>query len=120
VLDFIVVEVLFRERTELDQGGLTRAKNAITCNYNLAQFTLRHQLYRYLTASSLGLTEVFNKLFECDASTATEEVRAIAEPVTKILADVCEALIGAVYVDSGGDLGMLEGVVREIMQLGGF
>jgi dsRNA-specific ribonuclease len=44
-------------------------------------------------------------------------VSNLSDSLIKTLGDTCEALIGAVYVDCGGDLKVLERVAREVMEV---
>jgi endoribonuclease Dicer len=123
VLDFIVVDILFREQPTLTQGGLTVGKSRATSNRNLSKYALKHGLFRYLRIDNTALLDdekLTTLLTKCVPVDLLENVvSALSDSVIKILGDLSEALIGAVYVDSGGDLGVLEGVVREIMQIGG-
>jgi endoribonuclease Dicer len=125
VLDFIVVDILFREQPELSQGGLTVSKSRATSNRNLSKFALKHGLFRYLQVDTTVVLPSDEKMTTlvttCVPVNMLENAVSdlLSDSMIKILGDFCEALIGAVYVDSGGDLRILEGVVREIMELGG-
>jgi dsRNA-specific ribonuclease len=119
VLDFIVAGILFREQPDMNEGALSAAKSASTCNRNLAKFALKHGLYRYVQHST-GLSDSIMTQLTVPVSVDELEnaVSALSDSLIKILGDTVEALIGAVYVDSGSELGVLEGLAREVMEIG--
>ena len=82
VLDLVVSEYLFRQFTNLPEGDLTKARASVVCEQTLAKSARKIGLGEYLL---LGKGEA--------ASGGRERI--------SIMADAFEALIGAIYLDSG-------------------
>ena len=84
VLDFVVAAVLFRRFPDLPEGDLSRLRS------NLVRQDTLHQL-----ALHLGLSDCL-RLGE-------GEMKSGGRQRPSILADVLEAIFGAIYLDSGFD-----------------
>lgn len=82
VLDLVVSEYLFYRYPDLPEGDLTKFRAALVCETTLARVAATLQLGRYLL---LGKGE--------EASGGRER--------TSLLADAFEAVVGAIYLDSG-------------------
>ena len=82
VLDLIVSEYLFCQFTSLPEGELTKARAVIVCEPTLAR-----------CSAELGIGE-YLLLGKGEAGSGGRER-------TSILADAFEAIIGAIYLDSG-------------------
>lgn len=82
VLGFIVTKHIYEKWTGSDPGFLTRARTKIVRGSSLATIAKRIGLHNLIRMDQKGMT---NRWFEND----------------KILEDVFEALIGAIYLDSG-------------------
>ncbi len=81
-LDLIIGELCYKNRPELDQGGLTKLRSALVKKEALIQFALDLGLQPYVKVGP-GI-ETKNEKFP-----------------TRILEDVFEAFIGAMYLDLG-------------------
>lgn len=82
VLDLVVSEYLFRQLANLPEGELTKARAVVVCEPTLAR-----------CSAELGIGE-YLFLGKGEASSGGRER-------TSILADAFEAIIGAIYLDSG-------------------
>jgi len=82
VLDVVVSEYLFRQLPNLPEGELTKARAVVVCEPTLAR-----------CSAELGIGE-YLYLGKGEASSGGRER-------TSILADSFEAIIGAIYLDSG-------------------
>jgi len=82
VLDVVISEYLFRQFPSLPEGELTKARAVVVCEPTLARAAAKLGIGGYLL---LGKGE--------DSSGGRERV--------SILADCFEAIIGAIYLDSG-------------------
>lgn len=82
VLDLVISEYLFREFPGLPEGELTKSRSVVVCEGTLAKI-----------AAELGIGQ-YLLLGKGEASSGGRER-------TSILADSFEAIIGAVYMDSG-------------------
>lgn len=99
VLDLIISEHLFKRFPGLAEGELTKARAMVVCEPTLAQCAFKIGLGNYLL---LGKGEV--------ASGGRERL--------SILADAFEAIIGAIYLDSGFDTAnkfILENLQSDLM-----
>lgn len=82
VLNFVVAERILRRRPELDEGAMTRLRASLVNTHRLAKEALALDLGR---AVRLG----------------RGEERSGGRQKLSILADAVEAILGAVYLDSG-------------------
>jgi len=82
VLDVVVSEYLFRQLVNLPEGELTKARAVVVCETTLAR-----------CSAELGIGE-YLFLGKGEASSGGRER-------SSILADTFEAIIGAIYMDSG-------------------
>ncbi len=82
ILSFVMADVLFKRYPHLSEGQLSRVRSGLVSGVMLAQVARKLDLGSYLL---LGQGEVSSGGRERDS----------------ILADAVEALIGAVYLDSG-------------------
>lgn len=136
ILDFIVVEKLYQQHDPLlTPGYMTKYKNEATCNNRLSFVAARLQLYRYMNYMTPGLDEQFCDLAEWFSSLKKSQVAAEEsgsqysldtdnmklfrkerpdDSVCKCLADAVEAIIGAIYVDSDGDLAAVRLTVKAL------
>lgn len=84
VLGFVIAEYLYEHHPNWDQGMLSKAKSSVVQEGPLAE-----------TAKRLGLDECL------ELSTGEEQTGGRQRP--SILADAMEAVIGAIYLESGMD-----------------
>lgn len=84
VLGYVVADLSFSLHPEMNEGKLTKLRSNIVKRDSLANYARRIELYNYIHA---------NKSFTADVLKASD----------KILEDVFEAMIGAVYIDLGLD-----------------
>jgi ribonuclease-3 len=85
VLGLIVAEELYRRDPHMAEGSLTQCLKALVCTDTLAQ-----------VARELGLREALRT----EKRSNTNTVRASSN----VLADACEALLAAIYLDGGIDM----------------
>ncbi|NLJ76691.1 MAG: ribonuclease III [Peptococcaceae bacterium] len=103
VLDLAVSDHLFRSYPHLDEGNLTKMRAALVCEPSLA---------RVAKTLGVGLCLLMGK----------GEERTGGRERPSILADVFEALLGAVYLDQGlkvaGNLALrlLEPVIEDVLE----
>uniref|UniRef100_A0A182PBR4 Dicer-2 n=1 Tax=Anopheles epiroticus TaxID=199890 RepID=A0A182PBR4_9DIPT len=120
VLDFLISMYIYERNPAMSPGQLTDLRSALVNNVNLACVLVRFELHRYILSQSPMLTDAIGKFVEvhrCHRNQGTEWVRFLTEEtdtpmaeyvdVPKVLGDVFEALIGAIYLDSGNDLNVV-------------
>lgn len=140
ILDFCVVYMLYTGNPYLQQGELSQYKSCITCNKMLAQFAVRLGLHKYLLQCSFSLADVLDKISQlvvdrCNSSANTikqdcdneDEKQHVSKKVrrvdlelptdVKFLADAFEAIIAAIYIDSGSSLDTICNVIRNLKMI---
>lgn len=116
VLDFLVVSFFKEKYSDLDAGGASAIKHAAVSNASLAVLCMEMGLYRFLMHSNKALGEAIT-LFRQDLEQAKEEAENVCHEnklkvywnklkPPKVLADVAESMLGAVFVDSGFNITM--------------
>jgi endoribonuclease Dicer len=115
VLDLLVVSLFKIKFPQLDAGGATAIKGNAICNASLAVLCVDLELYRFLMHSHKIMAEsiaAFREDLEAAKKTAIEAAGSNSDLAPywhdlkppKVLADLVEAMLGAVYVDSGFDI----------------
>lgn len=117
VLDFLVTLYIYERNPSMSPGQLTDLRSALVNNVNLACVLVRNELHRFILSQSPMLTDTIGKFVDVQARKRNrigDWVRLLCEEsdtplveyvdVPKVLGDVFEALIGAIYLDSGKNL----------------
>lgn len=82
VLDYVSADIIFKEHPKMDQGLMSKLRSHLVKSHSLAEYARKIDLAKYIkTGHSLNAVSI-------NAS-------------DKILEDVFEALIGAIYLDLG-------------------
>lgn len=128
VLDMLVTAYIFERCPEMQQGKLTDLRSALVNNNTLACLCVRNQFHRYILSQNALLAEKIDHFAQFQRShkhVITEQVLLLIGnedvpmgeyiDVPKALGDVVEALIGAVFLDSGNDVAQTWGVVYRLM-----
>lgn len=85
VIGFVSADLIFNLHTEMDQGLMSKLRSYLVCSKSLANYSRKIKLYDYI---HIGHSISANQLEKSD----------------KILEDVFEALMGAIYLDLGIDV----------------
>uniref|UniRef100_A0A182PZN5 Dicer-2 n=1 Tax=Anopheles farauti TaxID=69004 RepID=A0A182PZN5_9DIPT len=117
VLDFLISMYIFERNPTMTPGQLTDLRSALVNNVNLACVLVRAGLHLHILSQSPMLTDAIgkfvrvqngkhNQIGEWSRLLTEESDTAMAEyvEIPKVLGDVFESLIGAIYLDSGYDL----------------
>ncbi|TRY74454.1 hypothetical protein TCAL_10094 [Tigriopus californicus] len=135
VLDYLVTCHLVSKYPDKDPGEITILRSSLVCNNTLAKVTVQNQIHKFLLHSSpqifkkihdyanYTLNEL-NELHANDSAKVTlsnldllnENTCPVLEDVEipKVLGDVLEALLGAVYIDSKFDLPLVWNLVKRL------
>ena len=111
VADFCVVRYLYEKYPELGPGELTALKGNVVSNEAFARTSVALGLHKFLCHASIAMTEEV----ESYIGTVTQDLtvdkelgahggfkRSLGEiAAPKVLGDIFEAIIGAIFVDSG-------------------
>ncbi len=82
VLGYVSADLIFKSRPEMDQGLMSKLRSYLVKSHSLAEYARQIDLARFIkTGHSLNTANIFAS--------------------DKILEDVFEALIGAIYLDLG-------------------
>lgn len=119
VLDFLITAFIYERCPHMDPGQLTDLRSALVNNVTLACLTVRNNFHLHMLSQNILLTENIEKFVEFQNKQnhqVTEHVELLMEEidvicrmaeyvdVPKALGDIFEAIIGAVFLDSGSDL----------------
>lgn len=141
ILDFVVCLAIFTNCPTASCGDISLGKRILTNNKKLAQFAYKSQMYRYLRIGSRYLFNQFlriNDVFTTSGGALVGDIIRVDEELyrggeqvsalnaeedqfelflgetSKPLADVMEAIIGAIYLDSNFDLTQVTNMLRHI------
>lgn len=105
LLDVIVTRWLYHQSgPPLNSFELTVARSQAVCNSTLAQICVDTGLYKLLRHGS--------EMLKRDIQTFATDPKS--EEAPKVLGDVFEAVLGAIYSDSG-DFGIVTGLVERLV-----
>ncbi|KER20117.1 hypothetical protein T265_11264 [Opisthorchis viverrini] len=122
VLGYVVSDDLFRRFPDYDPGMLTNHRSLIVNNLVLARVLVDLKLHNGIRHNIPSLHSMVDKLCSvrlADVKSLSELREKIQLNITalpmKILGDVFESLIGAVFVDTKGDLQVIQTIVRRLL-----
>lgn len=103
-----IIDMLYRTKPTASVGELTDIKCSLINNKTLARRGIDLNLHKYIITSSLGQASCLKDIAKM------KEVGLVRDEVEggKVLADVVEAIIGAVFMDCEGCLSTVQRVVR--------
>ena len=82
VIGFVSADLIYKVHGEMDQGLMSKLRSYLVCSKSLANYSRKYKFYEYI---KIGHSISKEQLIKSD----------------KILEDVFEALIGALYLDQG-------------------
>ena len=94
VLGFVAADLIFKIHNEMDQGYMSKLRSYLVCSKSLANYCRKYELYKYI---KIGHSITEEQLFKSD----------------KILEDVFEAFMGAIYLDLGMEKAY--GIIKNIL-----
>nr|WDQ26714.1 Dicer 2 [Sogatella furcifera]WOZ50366.1 endoribonuclease Dcr 2-like protein [Sogatella furcifera] len=113
ILDFLITTYIFEQCAQLTPGELTDLRSALVNNVTLASVSVRAGFHKHLLLRSCQLSKVIESFVERQESRdhefSDENLFLINEidsnmgesiEVPKILGDVFESLVGAIFLDS--------------------
>ncbi|KAK9133296.1 hypothetical protein Scep_012824 [Stephania cephalantha] len=116
-LGLAVAKYLYEAYPEFNQGKLTNFRSAMVSTEMLARVALHHDLFTYLRHSCPPL-ELNVKEFARVVREEGDEIRhsGVADAAPKVLADVVESILAALYIDSDYDLKKLWDCFRDLLR----
>lgn len=128
VLDFLITLYIGERCTDMDPGKLSDLRSALVNNNTLACICVRYAIHKHILSQSSVLSEIVDKFvdFQNDQNHLVTENVLIAEcddniaeyiDVPKMLGDVFEAIIGAIFMDTHFNLKKTWCVIYRLMQI---
>lgn len=94
VIGFVSADLIYKAHPEMDQGLMSKLRSYLVCSKSLANYSRKYSFHEYiLIGHSISQEQLYNS--------------------DKILEDVFEALIGALYLDLGIEVAYR--VIKEII-----
>ncbi|KAF7723707.1 Dicer-like protein 1 [Apophysomyces ossiformis] len=120
ILDFLVIRYLFAKYPEGDPGLITDLKDSCVNNHVLGIICIEASLHTQIIHYSSRLVRAI-EAFVCEVEDMKDKNEAVGEywtdlSVPKVLSDVVESMLGAVFVDAGFDLEPVEAVFKKWIQ----
>ncbi|KAG5680087.1 hypothetical protein PVAND_009613 [Polypedilum vanderplanki] len=129
VLDFLITSYISEQCPKMSPGKLTDLRSALVNNVTLACIIVRKEIYKFLKAECRTLYEIIKKFVEFQKAQnnkvtddvillTTDEETSSAEAVNvpKVLGDIFESIIGAVFCDSNNSLSKTWNVIYNLMK----
>lgn len=129
ILDFFISSYIFQRCGNMDPGQLTDLRSALVNNNTLACITVRKRIHLHILYQNAALKETIDKFVEYQRKNhnritdqvdllLTEEDKLLADfiDVPKVLGDVFESIIGAIFFDSGNDSHLTWQVIYRLMR----
>ncbi|KAK4492795.1 hypothetical protein RD792_000117 [Penstemon davidsonii] len=98
VLNFLISKEHFLMYPDLDPGKLTRLRSVNVDTEKLARVSFKHELYKFLRHNKPLLAGQINEFRDAIVEYPLHSSGLIDAP--KVLADIVESLVGAIYIDS--------------------
>ncbi|XP_049401560.1 ribonuclease 3-like protein 2 [Solanum stenotomum] len=104
VLGLAISSYFFKTYPDVDCGKLTDLRSANVSTEKLARVAVRHGLYKYLRRDSAILDEKVKEFVITVQQEEEMEFYGGMIKAPKVLADIVESVMGAVYLDCGFDV----------------
>ncbi|KAI9494240.1 hypothetical protein BDB00DRAFT_928356 [Zychaea mexicana] len=119
ILDFLVIRYLYKTYPYADPGLITDIKDSCVNNHVLGIICVRNNLHTQIIHYSGRLVKAIEE-FSLELETMEKNGEAVGEfwtemSIPKVLSDVVESMLGAVFVDAGFDLAPVEKVFEKWM-----
>ncbi|KAL1815043.1 hypothetical protein DCAR_0519275 [Daucus carota subsp. sativus] len=116
VLGLAITNFAFLTYPDLDAGDLSVVKAANISTEKLARVAIRHQLYKYVRHNSAALTHKVKEFLDVVQQEDVIVVHGGTMKAPKVLADIVESVIAAVYLDQKFDSKAMWVVVRGLLE----
>ncbi|KAL5966312.1 Endoribonuclease Dcr-1 [Taenia solium] len=123
ILDFVVTQRIYRDHPNMDPGELTDLRIALVSNVNLAVAAVRLGIHKFLEHTDPNLWSFINNFSEA-VSMGVSNIWKLEHDFNereemlsyKVLGDMLEAIIGAIFVDSGGVTSIVTAVIYRLLE----
>lgn len=119
ILDFLVIRYLFTKYPEADPGLITDLKDSCVNNHVLSIICVENMLHTQIIHYSGRLVRSIEEFCK-EVEQMKKDGRAVGEywrdlMIPKVLSDVVESMLGAIFVDAGFDLKPVEKLFEKWM-----
>ncbi|CAH8833606.1 unnamed protein product [Trichobilharzia szidati] len=122
VMGFIVSNHLFRKCPHASPGKLSEMRSTIVSNNNLANTVVEHEIYAFIDSGVCDIKPCIDEIQSIHQRTDSicERIELLMKKVgeglnVKILADVFESMLGAIFVDSNGNHAVLSSIILRFL-----
>ncbi|KAF9913598.1 Dicer-like protein 1 [Lobosporangium transversale] len=123
VLDFQVIQHYYKKYDDAPPGAITLVKDASVNNQVLGVICIKwglHKFLRHCSSALLGaITTAINALEAQRKEALAKGMKGeywLDVPMPKVLGDLVESTLGAVFVDSGFDFAVISDLFRRLIQ----
>lgn len=119
VIELVVTTYLFNKYRDATSGTLSWVRARAICNTTLGAVAVKRlSLHKYLLANSVLLFKELSKEVPLLSEASYDDlvVNGWRYDPPKVLADIFEGLVGAMFVDSGHDYLRVAGIIENIME----
>jgi endoribonuclease Dicer len=114
VLDAAVIDFLYKSPKKYSEGELSTLKQHFTNNHYLGSFSIRLGLHKYVNCMSVDLAREFKDLQLITEALWDFNEGLISATVVDTMADCFEAMIGAIFLDSGSSLSAVQRIIQSL------
>ncbi|XP_072983560.1 ribonuclease 3-like protein 3 [Typha latifolia] len=114
VLSCLVAREVFKSYPALDPGHLTRLRAANVDKEKLARIAVNHHLHLYLRHKTTRLPEQIEDFMKAMHEYPTHSNGLLDPP--KVLANIVESLLGAIFIDSNSSLDAVWKVFKKLAE----
>ncbi|KAI7863327.1 dicer-2 protein [Spinellus fusiger] len=116
ILDFLVIRYLFEKYPDYDPGMITEIKDSCVNNHVLGIICIETRMHTHIIHYSSRLIKAIEE-FDRQVQDMKKSGEAVGEywrdmSIPKVLSDIVESMLGAVFVDSGFDIRPVEALFR--------
>ncbi|XP_068664516.1 ribonuclease 3-like protein 2 isoform X2 [Aristolochia californica] len=115
-LGLLFANHIFLAYPHLEPGDLSLLRSANISTEKLARVAIRHNLYQYLRKDAPNLDDKVREFVRAIKEESDETGYTSSVKAPKVLADIVEAVVAAVYIDCGFDLKALWVVFRGLLE----
>nr|AIE15767.1 Dicer-like protein 4b [Salvia miltiorrhiza] len=115
VLDYVVTSYLYSTYPELKPGQLTDLRSMSVSNLSFADVAGRWSMHKFVICDSSALRESMTKFVNEIGNSASETEHIEERTFPKVLGDLVESCMGALFLDTGFDLNYLWKIVLSLL-----
>ncbi|CAH8463408.1 unnamed protein product [Schistosoma bovis] len=122
ILGHIISNYLFQKCPHSSPGALTTARSTVVSNINLANVVVEHEIHPFIDFGNCSQKACIDDIKSIHRQTDShfERIELITKKVSsglniKVLADVFESILGAIFVDSDGNHQVVSSIIHRFL-----